>query len=199
MPRAVDHEIRRSDLVRAFWRVVERGGVETASMRTIAAEAGVSLGMLQHYFADKDEILVVAIRASQDVYRRRFAHELAALGEAPDPRAVLALALRGRLPLSTKQRHEAWVLLRWFQGGASTSTSSELLADSQRFVGATVTDALEEARRRGMLAPSSDPQVMASLLVAFTDGLLLGLLFGRFDEAHALALLDAELDLVLSA
>jgi TetR/AcrR family transcriptional repressor of bet genes len=199
MPRAVDHEIRRSDLVRAFWRVVERGGVETASMRMIAAEAGVSLGMLQHYFTDKDEILVVAIRASQDVYRRRVAHELTALGEAPDPRAVLALALRGRLPLSTKQRHEAWVLLRWFRGAASTSTSSELLAESQRFVGATVTNALEDARRRGMLARSSEPQVVASLLVAFTDGLLLGLLFGRFDEAQALELLDAQLDLVLSA
>jgi AcrR family transcriptional regulator len=199
MPRAVDREIRRTDLVRAFWRVVERDGVEKATMRTIAAEAGVSLGMLQHYFADKDEILGVAIRDSQRTYRARTARKIGALGDAPDPRAVVELILRGRLPLTTKQQRQAWVLLHWFRGAASTEASLALLSESERFVGATLLAALQDARGRGTLVPGLEEGAAAELLVAFTDGLLLSLLFGRFGKAHALRLLDAQLDVLLPA
>ena len=50
MPIVVDPEERRRDLAEAVWRVVRRDGLERASVREVAREAGVSMGSLRHYF-----------------------------------------------------------------------------------------------------------------------------------------------------
>ena len=48
MPKVVDHAARREQLAAALWRVVVRDGVEAASLRRVAAEAGWSVGSLRH-------------------------------------------------------------------------------------------------------------------------------------------------------
>src|ERR1700712_3942800 len=62
MPKIVDHEERRSEVLEATWRVIRTKGLEAATIREIAREAGVSNGVLAHYFTDKDDILVQAHR-----------------------------------------------------------------------------------------------------------------------------------------
>ncbi|MGK5643087.1 TetR/AcrR family transcriptional regulator, partial [Streptomyces sp. URMC 126] len=61
MPKRVDHEERRRLIAEALWRIASSRGLEGASLRDVAAEAGISLGQLQHYFAGKDEMLVFAL------------------------------------------------------------------------------------------------------------------------------------------
>jgi TetR/AcrR family transcriptional regulator, transcriptional repressor of bet genes len=51
VPRSADHDARRSDLAAAAWRLVADGRVEAVSLRSVAAEAGVSMGRVQYYFA----------------------------------------------------------------------------------------------------------------------------------------------------
>lgn len=51
MPKVVDHERRREDLARAVWAVVARAGVDGATVRAVATEAGWSIGALRYYFA----------------------------------------------------------------------------------------------------------------------------------------------------
>ena len=48
---------RREQLVDAAIRVASRDGIDAATVRAIAAEAGVSLGVVHYCFRDKDEIL----------------------------------------------------------------------------------------------------------------------------------------------
>ena len=43
MPKIVDHDQRRIELVDATWRIIARLGIESATMREIALEAGLSL------------------------------------------------------------------------------------------------------------------------------------------------------------
>ena len=50
VPRVVDPIERRNRLAQAVWRVVRREGLERASVREVAREAGVSMGSLRHYF-----------------------------------------------------------------------------------------------------------------------------------------------------
>jgi AcrR family transcriptional regulator len=50
-------ESRRLEILRAAARVFRERGFAEAGMREIAAAAGVSLGILYHYFAGKNEIL----------------------------------------------------------------------------------------------------------------------------------------------
>ena len=65
-------EKRRADLVQAAIRCLSEGGMAAFKMERIAAEAGVSLGLLPHYFKSKTELLAEVYRAAlyDDVYRK---------------------------------------------------------------------------------------------------------------------------------
>jgi len=66
MPKIVDHDARRQELVSAFWRVVDRDGIAVASVRTVAAEAGVSKTNIGHYFPAQPELLAAAVIAEEE-------------------------------------------------------------------------------------------------------------------------------------
>jgi AcrR family transcriptional regulator len=61
MPKIVNHDARRKEIVIATWRVIARDGLAGTTIREIAREAGYSNGVLAHYFADRDEILASAL------------------------------------------------------------------------------------------------------------------------------------------
>ncbi|GAA4368190.1 TetR/AcrR family transcriptional regulator [Paeniglutamicibacter cryotolerans] len=57
MPKIVDHDRRRVELVEATWRIIARLGLDAATMREVAAEAGFANGALKPYFPTKDDLL----------------------------------------------------------------------------------------------------------------------------------------------
>lgn len=57
MPKIVDHDKQREALLDASFRLFAEQGYDAATMRKIAAAAGVSTGALYHYFPDKPSIL----------------------------------------------------------------------------------------------------------------------------------------------
>ncbi|MCT2535423.1 TetR/AcrR family transcriptional regulator [Aquibacillus koreensis] len=62
MPKIVDHEKRKKQIAEATWQVILHKGMEGATVRNIAKEAGLSLGALRHYFSTQDELLVYAMK-----------------------------------------------------------------------------------------------------------------------------------------
>jgi AcrR family transcriptional regulator len=62
MVGAASHDERRAEIAEATWRVIERRGVEGASVRDIAREGGYSTGVLSHYFRGKRELLEFSYR-----------------------------------------------------------------------------------------------------------------------------------------
>ncbi|HMQ28716.1 MAG TPA: TetR family transcriptional regulator, partial [Acidimicrobiales bacterium] len=73
MPKIVDHEARRGEIVRAAWRIIVRDGFDAATMAAIAAEAGFANGALKPYFATKHDLLVAAFEHLYDQTTRRVA------------------------------------------------------------------------------------------------------------------------------
>ena len=65
-------EKRRADLVQAAIRCLSEGGMSAFKLERIAVEAGVSLGLLPHYFASKNELLTEVYRTAlyEDVIRK---------------------------------------------------------------------------------------------------------------------------------
>ena len=65
-------EKRRADLVQAAIRCLSAGAMSAFKMERIAAEAGVSLGLMSHYFTDKNELLSEVYQAAlyEDVNRK---------------------------------------------------------------------------------------------------------------------------------
>ncbi|MBW8766715.1 MAG: TetR family transcriptional regulator, partial [Geodermatophilales bacterium] len=57
MPKRVDHDERRRQLTEAMLRIASTRGLQAVSMREVAAEAAVSLRVVQYYFTDKQTLL----------------------------------------------------------------------------------------------------------------------------------------------
>lgn len=61
----------RDRLIDAAFRVVAREGLEAASVKVIAAEAGVTPGLVHYHFATKEAVLEAALRRGLDDYLAR--------------------------------------------------------------------------------------------------------------------------------
>lgn len=107
MPKVVDPVERRQELVEAVLRVIRRDGLEQASVRNVAREAGLSMGSLRHYFASQSELMVFAFRTVID----RIESRLAMLEPEPDPRRRAERVLAELLPLDDERRaeNELWL------------------------------------------------------------------------------------------
>lgn len=103
-------EARREELAEALWRVIQREGLERASVRNVAREAGISVGALRHYFGTQEELLAFAMRLVIERARGRIeALDLSRRG----PRGVAEAVLHELLPLDVERRVEAevWLVL----------------------------------------------------------------------------------------
>ncbi|MEV0053971.1 TetR/AcrR family transcriptional regulator [Saccharopolyspora shandongensis] len=104
MPKLVDHDQRRAELARAAWAVISRDGIEGATVRKVADEAGVSVGGLRHYFDSQRGLLRFAAEAVATNAGARLAEHMRA--ERPGMRRA-QLLLEEFLPLDEERRVEA--------------------------------------------------------------------------------------------
>ncbi len=107
MPKIVDHDARRAEIVAAVWRVIERAGMNGATVRSVAAEAGVSPGSLRYYFSDQGELVLFAAEAMT----QRVVHRLEAHPTDGDGHVRAIRVLEELLPLDEDRRAEASVWL----------------------------------------------------------------------------------------
>ncbi|MDS0135992.1 MULTISPECIES: TetR/AcrR family transcriptional regulator [unclassified Amycolatopsis] len=70
MPKIIDHDQRRSDIVDVTWDLIVRGGIEAATMREIAAAAGFANGALKLYFPSKEDIIAATYERALDMMRQ---------------------------------------------------------------------------------------------------------------------------------
>ncbi|MFJ9027018.1 TetR/AcrR family transcriptional regulator [Streptomyces sp. NPDC102274] len=88
MTRRYDPD-RRQRIIDAAIRVVGRGGIAGLSHRTVAAEADVPLGSTTYHFASLDELLIAALRQTND----SFAAAVRESGTLADPECDIAAEL----------------------------------------------------------------------------------------------------------
>ncbi|MFD0588136.1 TetR/AcrR family transcriptional regulator [Paenibacillus sp. GCM10027627] len=62
MPKIVDHEKQRQLVAEAALRVIQKGGLDQATVRNIAEEAGLSVGSMRHYFSSQAELFGFCMR-----------------------------------------------------------------------------------------------------------------------------------------
>ncbi|SFW83277.1 TetR/AcrR family transcriptional regulator [Amycolatopsis australiensis] len=70
MPKIIDHDQRRRDIVDVTWDLIVRGGIEAATMREIAAAAGFANGALKLYFPSKEDIIAATYERALDMMRQ---------------------------------------------------------------------------------------------------------------------------------
>ncbi|MEU4389811.1 TetR family transcriptional regulator C-terminal domain-containing protein [Kribbella sp. NPDC023855] len=162
MPKIVDAVERRRQLAEAAWRVILRDGLEQASVRNVAREAGLSNGSLRHMFSTQAELLVFAMNQVVE----RIEGRLGALDPAGDPRATAERFLLELLPLDKERQEENLV---WLAFTARALVDPELRECAERSY-----DALRAGCRRWVAAIAGDQvevEVEADRLHAVIDGL----------------------------
>lgn len=90
--RRESQETRRADLIAATQHLVAEGGPEAATVRAIAARAGVTAGLIRHYFQTKDDLTRAAYRALMDGMTAKGAEALESVGASPEERLAAFVA-----------------------------------------------------------------------------------------------------------
>jgi AcrR family transcriptional regulator len=84
---------RRAEIADGLYRCIARRGYANTTVRDIAKEADVGLGLITHHFRDKDEILHKLADHVSERYRQSFDDLLKGHSEG-DPRERLQLGIR---------------------------------------------------------------------------------------------------------
>lgn len=194
MPKQVDHQERRQQIADAVLRLAGSHGLESVSLRHVAAEAGISMGRVQHYFATKDEMLTFAFRAISERVEQRIGASMSTLEQPVDPRTLLRTLLVEMLPLTDQARAEAPVFVAFL---ARFLVEPELagpdIGDSARMT-EFVAEHIRGAQQSGSSPTELDPVREATTLLALVDGLMMHMLTGQLAGPAALASLDGQLD-----
>lgn len=91
-------------ILRAVVKLIATRGPEQTSVRNVAAEAGVSIGAVQHYYKTKDDLLLAAMRSLNEYFSVKME---AVLGEIPDPKAKLRVFLHELAAIRPQAREGA--------------------------------------------------------------------------------------------
>ncbi|NUT70306.1 TetR/AcrR family transcriptional regulator [Pseudarthrobacter sp. C4D7] len=171
MPKIVDHDERRLELVDATWRIIARQGLESATMREIATEAGFANGALKPYFPTKDTLLEFAFSHVFNRTNLRIA-EVSAGRTGLDALRAFCLEV---LPLDDERVNEARIVVPFWQRAINDPRKAAIHQQSMAEWLATIRRFLAEARDSGDVDAAVDDSVLA--------GLLLNMLLGAQIEA----------------
>ena len=169
MPKIVDHDERRVELVDALWRVVERDGAAAISIRNVAAEAGHSKSAIAHYYPSRLALLTAAVtQLGDDVLRK-----VAALDLTDGRVETACTAFMAAIPDSRARRKhsEVWILL--ISERQSDPEVRKLLAQLDHRVSRGIIAALRTFQDSGLVHRSRDVEIEAIRLHAFIDGISL--------------------------
>ena len=197
MPKRVDHEERRRQIADALIRTAATRGLHAAGMREIAAEAGVSLRLVQYYFGTKEELLLAAMQhlAAQFGARAtaRF-KETREPGALAKPRAVIAAILAEALPADDERRTFSIVNTAYL---ALSLTDPALaiapLVKNSGAVDGVVATQLRTSQVAGDTPTHLNPDLEALTLMTMSAGLATSVLVGHSSIEQAQAVIDYHL------
>ncbi|OLT45450.1 TetR family transcriptional regulator [Saccharomonospora sp. CUA-673] len=192
MPKYVDHEGRRTEIVEATWRLIAERGIEEATMRAISESLDMANGALKYYFPDKNSIIRAAF---EHVVAATNARVRERVGEATGLAALRAFCVE-MAPLTELTKLEARVVLPFWQRALSDPDLERLHTDSVTLLRAHIVEFLQQARAEGTVRASTPDDVLADQLLAMLIGLQALALLDQdgTGEAAQLRMIDAFLD-----
>jgi TetR/AcrR family transcriptional regulator, transcriptional repressor of bet genes len=196
VPKKIDHQARRLELTEALWRITRREGWDAISLRKVAAEAGVSMGMVQHYFTTKDEMLRFAIEMIEEDVRARVRERVAKLPQPHTPRLLVWTVLSEMIPRPTRRTTEieaAEIFMRRFM---LSPESKARFAASGGQLRTAIRDQILLSRKDSGPRAEADADRDAGGLVALLNGLMFDFVTGEQTADGALAAMRAQIEFV---
>jgi AcrR family transcriptional regulator len=166
MPKIVDHDARRLELVEVTWRVIARRGFDGVTLRDVAAAAGFANGALKPYFPTRASL----VRATfTHVFGRTNARVESSIQGLAGLDALHAFAMEV-LPLDEDRLDEARVVIPFWQVAIHEPEFAALNDEAMLQWRNWIRGWIAQARDEGWLRGNVDPVVAAESFLTFLLG-----------------------------
>jgi AcrR family transcriptional regulator len=164
--------------------VLARDGATGASVRPIAVEAGVSPGLINHYFSGIDALIAATYSAVGEQVSNALATAVAAAGSDPRARLTAYVTASFAPPIADRALLATWIAF-W------SLTGKPQIAERHDAIYARYRHDLEALLADCGIAAAADRRLTAIAITALVDGLWLELCLSpdsfTADEARGLA------------
>lgn len=172
MPKVSDTylEARRQQVLDAAYTCFARNGFHATTMQDIAREAGVSYGVVYHYFSSKEDVIAATWEASREARKVRFQKAL----ERPTTQDAVAEFLNlsvGRLE-QPAQVPEMRMRVQLFGEALLNPRVAETLRSIWNDVLETFEDVIRQGQQRGEIGADVDARALGRAYLAVHDGLV---------------------------
>ncbi|MEM8618868.1 MAG: TetR/AcrR family transcriptional regulator [Actinomycetota bacterium] len=154
MPRVVDREQRRAELIDAAIAAIAERGLDDVKLIDIANQAGVTTGAIGYYFRDKDELLIATLHSLAD--------------RLTSANADIMTMFHGDVGLVLPLTADVRRLWRVWLAYCGVAPSSPRLLVAYREFYSTIEDNLAGHLRRRDI---DNPRAIAGAIVAAADGI----------------------------
>jgi AcrR family transcriptional regulator len=159
--------LRRRQIVRAAYEIIAEKGYYNFTMMDIAKRAGVSSGLIHHYFKDKENMLVTLLREMQN--RVRTDTETALLKGA-DPKAKMDIFMDRAFALVEEQREYLHVTYDFLTQIKFNERMQRIMSKLYRGYRETFVSILREGKEQGVFR-DVDEHYVATIFTSIFLGL----------------------------
>ena len=193
LAKIVDHEERRRDIMQVTAQIISKEGMSAATTRHIAKMAQSSLGILTHYFINKDEIVSGALNWCDE----RFISQLDMMYDddflSLDDFVPLFKSL---LPLDETSDTEWRVRVNLLTHSLTHTKLVKVRKEKIEFAYAESKRFVKKMQSSGEIRDDIDELVLSRMIVDLTFGTCINLL--SFSMSERAAKVDKKIELMLS-
>lgn len=172
MPKVVDHKERRIEIIKAAAEVGSLQGLSNLSLGNVATAAGVSKGLVQHYFTNKDELLQFAAVWRDELTDQLFNDAISALPEDVPAIEKLEAGMCAMIPQSQSDRYLALLGTAPFLLQIKDTDAWHELADRHERYLEHLESLFAEAKHAGEITIQSSPAILARIASALIVGVV---------------------------
>ena len=153
---------RPDQILAAAAAAFARRGFHATTVHDIAAEAGISAGLLYRYFAGKDDVVVALVEAY-----------VAEVHTAIERAETLTGAIEAVFASADDERAEGRLFIEVLAESLRNPRVDDVVRRAETRVSVALADRIQAAQRAGEASPDLDPDAAAELVLALGDGLAL--------------------------
>lgn len=180
MPKLVDHQERKKEILNAFFIYAAREGLSSVTLRGVASQANVSLRQVQYYFGTKDALVMAGLHSLEQQSYHGIEKRLSQSASVKSAVCALVAIFEESLPNDSQSRkfHQLWMsyaMLSLTQGNLCDGT----LIEGPNRLQSYFIQILREGMDKGELNPKLHVANESVTLLALINGLGTSILIGQ--------------------
>lgn len=154
---------KRQRIIDAAMKLIAEKGYHGATTALIAKEAGVSQGIIFHYFKNKEDVFFSLLREKSTVFKEEFERNV---GEEKDALKKIEIAIQTYCRLMTKEEHGLELMIKQARGSGLNIEKVNRYGMMETFK--VIGDLLEQGIEQGAIG-EIDAEVAATCLFGMLD------------------------------